>query len=71
MKFCSSATPKNATIGDKSMNTEPKRTGGKTFRKGRRTGSVAKDKKPETTAAVPSGATGNQLKTTLTSINKE
>ena len=53
------------------MNTEPKRTGGKTFRRGRRTGSVAKDKKPETTAAVPSGKIGNQPKTTLTNINKE
>ena len=53
------------------MNTEPKRTGGKTFRRGRRTGSVAKDKTPATTAAVPSGETGNQLKTTLTNINKE
>ncbi len=63
--------PKNATIGDKSMNTEPKRTGGKILRKGRRTGSVTKDKNPETTAAVPSGETGNQLKTTLTSIKRE
>ena len=53
------------------MNTEPKRTGGKILRKGRRTGSVAKDKNPETTAAVPSGETGNQLKTTLTSIKRE
>jgi hypothetical protein len=53
------------------MNTDPKRTGGNILRKGRRTGSVTKDKNPETTAAVPSGETGNQLKTTLTSIKRE
>ena len=34
-------------------------------------GVIIEDKNPETTAAVPSGETGNQLKTTLTSINRE
>ena len=53
------------------MNTAPKGTDGKTLPIGRRTGSVTKDKKPETTAAVPSGKIGNQPKTTLTNINKE
>ena len=53
------------------MRAEPKRIGGKALRKGRRTGSVAKDRNPENIAAPPLGEIGNQLNTTLAKINSE
>ena len=53
------------------MRAEPKLIGGKALRKGRRTGSVAKDRNPENIAAPPLGEIGNQLNTTLAKINSE